>query len=352
MACISVRTIVGLRGVDEVRFALPGALIGLSCGTIEEITRANAVDVDYLGIGCVFPTASKADAGAPIGIDGLRALAGQTRLPVAAIGGITSQNVAEVRATGVAMAAVISAVAAARDPRGAAGDARRRVGTADRPAARRDRARLLDRDDTPVERGRRRTRHRGRHVAGDARLHGRRCGQRARSPRRRRPACRARLGADRAACRATLGLGRRGPSRRASQRAPRFAPSPLSSRAGRGFRRSSIPVFAASRGGELGDEAARAATRDELGTLPNVILTPNLDEAAWLLGVPQIERVRNLRRGAGASGARCRPRFCSKAAISPASRPTRWRRPRALRCLENRASAVRCRARDARWRWR
>jgi hydroxymethylpyrimidine/phosphomethylpyrimidine kinase len=50
------------------------------------------------------------------------------------------------------------------------------------------------------------------------------------------------------------------------------------------------PVFAASRGGELGDEEARAATRDELGTLPNVILTPNLSEAAWLLGEPQISR--------------------------------------------------------------
>ncbi len=50
------------------------------------------------------------------------------------------------------------------------------------------------------------------------------------------------------------------------------------------------PVFAASRGGELGDEAARAATRDELGTLGNVVLTPNLGEAAWLLGVPQVER--------------------------------------------------------------
>ncbi len=110
----------GFSGVDEVRFNLPDALIGLSCGTIEEITRANAADVDYLGIGSVFPTASKADAGAPIGIEGLRSLAAQTRLPVAAIGGITLQKVAEVRATGVAMAAVISAVAAARDPRGAA----------------------------------------------------------------------------------------------------------------------------------------------------------------------------------------------------------------------------------------
>ncbi len=112
----------GFSRADEVRFNLPDALIGLSCGTIEEVTRANAADVDYLGIGSVFPTASKADAGAPIGIDGLRALAARTRLPVAAIGGLTLQNVAEVRATGVAMGAVISAIAAAPDPRGAAGD--------------------------------------------------------------------------------------------------------------------------------------------------------------------------------------------------------------------------------------
>jgi hydroxymethylpyrimidine/phosphomethylpyrimidine kinase len=50
------------------------------------------------------------------------------------------------------------------------------------------------------------------------------------------------------------------------------------------------PVFSASRGGELGNEPARAAIRDELATLANVILTPNLAEAAWLLGLSQIQR--------------------------------------------------------------
>jgi hydroxymethylpyrimidine/phosphomethylpyrimidine kinase len=50
------------------------------------------------------------------------------------------------------------------------------------------------------------------------------------------------------------------------------------------------PVFFASRGGELGDAPARAAVRDELATLRNVVLTPNLAEAALLLGVPAIER--------------------------------------------------------------
>ncbi len=52
------------------------------------------------------------------------------------------------------------------------------------------------------------------------------------------------------------------------------------------------PVFAATRGGELADPAARAALRDELATLPTVVLTPNLAEAALLLGLPAIERDR------------------------------------------------------------
>jgi hydroxymethylpyrimidine/phosphomethylpyrimidine kinase len=50
------------------------------------------------------------------------------------------------------------------------------------------------------------------------------------------------------------------------------------------------PVFAASSGGELLDVAGRFALRDELATLPNVVLTPNLDEAAELLGVLPLER--------------------------------------------------------------
>lgn len=50
------------------------------------------------------------------------------------------------------------------------------------------------------------------------------------------------------------------------------------------------PVFSATRGGELGDDAARTALRDELATLGNVVLTPNLAEAAWLLGRATLDR--------------------------------------------------------------
>jgi hydroxymethylpyrimidine/phosphomethylpyrimidine kinase len=50
------------------------------------------------------------------------------------------------------------------------------------------------------------------------------------------------------------------------------------------------PVFAASRGGELVELAARYAVRDELAPLSNAVVTPNLDEAAFLLGIPVVDR--------------------------------------------------------------
>lgn len=106
----------GFAAVAPVRKALADRLIGLSCGTVDEIRYANVQDVDYVGIGAVYATASKDDAGAPIGIDGLRAIAAESWCPAAAIGGIGLAQLDAVRATGVSMAAVISAVASAPDP--------------------------------------------------------------------------------------------------------------------------------------------------------------------------------------------------------------------------------------------
>jgi thiamine-phosphate pyrophosphorylase len=110
----------GFRAVAPLRAALGERLVGLSCGSVEEALRANADDADYIGTGAVYATASKADAGVPIRIEGLRRVAAVSRHPVAAIGGIGAAQMAEVRSTGVAMAAVISALAGAREPRTAA----------------------------------------------------------------------------------------------------------------------------------------------------------------------------------------------------------------------------------------
>jgi len=112
----------GFALVAPVRAALHDRLIGLSCGTVEEAQRANAEDADYVGAGSVYATASKADAGDPIGLDGLRRVASASRYPVAAVGGIGIAQIGEVGQTGVAMAAVISALASATDARAAASE--------------------------------------------------------------------------------------------------------------------------------------------------------------------------------------------------------------------------------------
>ncbi|MDI3317618.1 MAG: thiamine phosphate synthase [Bacillota bacterium] len=94
----------------------PGAIVGVSAATPEEARRAEADGADYVGAGSVWPTGSKADAGAPIGLEGLRAVVAATRLPVVAIGGVDAGRAREARAAGAAGVAVISAVMAAPDP--------------------------------------------------------------------------------------------------------------------------------------------------------------------------------------------------------------------------------------------
>jgi thiamine-phosphate diphosphorylase len=100
----------------ELRARLGARAIGLSCGTPAEARAAQPGLVDYLGAGPIFATRSKADAGGPIGVNGVRVVVEATPLPVAAIGGIGLESLPLVRETGAAMAAVISALAAAADP--------------------------------------------------------------------------------------------------------------------------------------------------------------------------------------------------------------------------------------------
>lgn len=110
----------GFAQVASVREALPNGLIGLSCSTLDEVRAANAAGVDYLGVGSAYATASKSDAGAPIGTGTLQALVRASNAPVAAIGGITAAKIPEIRSCGAAMAAVISAVSSVADPQRAA----------------------------------------------------------------------------------------------------------------------------------------------------------------------------------------------------------------------------------------
>ncbi|MFQ5774815.1 MAG: thiamine phosphate synthase [Kiloniellaceae bacterium] len=105
----------------------PEKIVGVSAGTPEEAARVDPALADYAGVGSVYPTATKPDAGAAIGIAGLTALKRAIPLPVVAIGGIDEENAAEVAASGVAGVAVVSAICAAADPEAAARRLRRAI---------------------------------------------------------------------------------------------------------------------------------------------------------------------------------------------------------------------------------
>jgi thiamine-phosphate pyrophosphorylase len=105
----------------------PDFVVGVSASTPEEALEAARAGADYLGTGAVYATATKPDAGAPIGVRGLRRVVESVPLPVVAIGGITAANAAEAVAAGAAGVAVVSAVMAAPDPGAAVAELRRAV---------------------------------------------------------------------------------------------------------------------------------------------------------------------------------------------------------------------------------
>ncbi|MGC3940547.1 thiamine phosphate synthase [Roseobacter sp. EG26] len=98
----------------------PGKILGLSCETIETVQAADPDIIDYLGLGPVFGTATKADHEAPIGFEGLERLVALTSLPTVAIGGLKSVHQAQVLASGANGQAVVSAICGQPDPKAAA----------------------------------------------------------------------------------------------------------------------------------------------------------------------------------------------------------------------------------------
>jgi len=94
----------------------PDRVIGASAETVEEALEGMRAGADYIGAGPVYATGSKPDASAPIGLEGLRAIACAVEIPVIAIGGVTVERVPEILAAGAYGIAVIEAVACDPDP--------------------------------------------------------------------------------------------------------------------------------------------------------------------------------------------------------------------------------------------
>jgi thiamine-phosphate pyrophosphorylase len=93
----------------------PGFIIGASAGTMDEALQAEQEGADYVGLGPVFCTTSKGDAGPACGLGTLKAVKDRVSIPVIAIGGIGPDNAADAIRAGADGLAVISAVVSQDD---------------------------------------------------------------------------------------------------------------------------------------------------------------------------------------------------------------------------------------------
>ncbi len=94
-------------------------ILGGSVTTVEQAVAAVSVGVDYIAVGSMYPTPSKETAKV-VGLERLREVRQKVSLPLVAIGGITRDNAADVKAAGADSVAVISAVVGAEVPEEAA----------------------------------------------------------------------------------------------------------------------------------------------------------------------------------------------------------------------------------------
>ncbi len=92
------------------------AVLGYSTHAVAQVEEAMPMGLSYLAIGPIFPTSSKENPDAVIGLEGLRRVRSIYSGPLVAIGGITLDNCREVWRAGADSVAVISALLAAPDP--------------------------------------------------------------------------------------------------------------------------------------------------------------------------------------------------------------------------------------------
>ena len=104
----------------DVRAKLgPDKIIGVSAHSVEEALLAEKHGADYLGVGAMFPTGSKADV-QELPYETLKDICAAVSIPVVAIGGISQENVAKLAGSGICGVAVISAIYAAKNIKSAA----------------------------------------------------------------------------------------------------------------------------------------------------------------------------------------------------------------------------------------
>ena len=102
----------------------PDKIMGVSAGTLEEAVKAEKEGADYLGVGAMFPTATKknADITTP---ETLRKIMDTVHIPVVTIGGMNERTIPLFNGYGLSGFAVVSAIMASREPEKAAKNLKR-----------------------------------------------------------------------------------------------------------------------------------------------------------------------------------------------------------------------------------
>jgi thiamine-phosphate pyrophosphorylase len=104
-------------GVEQARALMgPGRWVGVSTHNVEQFERAVSTSADYIAIGPIFETSSKANPDPVVGTEMIRRARRLTEKPIVAIGGIRLERAAEVLEAGADSVAVISDIVGAVDP--------------------------------------------------------------------------------------------------------------------------------------------------------------------------------------------------------------------------------------------
>lgn len=110
----------------------PDRILGATAGNIEQARQALAAGADYLGVGAIAATSTKADHNPVIGVAGFGEIAQAVALPCVAIAGVDRHNAADLIRAGGAGIAVVSAILGAADITQAAGELKAALGAARR----------------------------------------------------------------------------------------------------------------------------------------------------------------------------------------------------------------------------
>ncbi|MCY7067859.1 thiamine phosphate synthase [Streptococcus oralis] len=92
----------------------PDKILGVTAKTVKRALEAETSGADYLGTGAIFPTTTKENAPITL-ISTLKTICQMVAIPVVAIGGLTSENIDQLAATGIAGVAVVRDLMQAED---------------------------------------------------------------------------------------------------------------------------------------------------------------------------------------------------------------------------------------------